>query len=954
MRKIQSPGVEINEIDRSNYDINSIELLTDTATLLMGFTDKGKDFETKYINNINNFVAYYGYPTNEEERYMYYAAQEVIKQRGILYTAKLPYYNDTFKKYSYTTYVLDGEVHELVSTYDRMLTDLENKNFTVGGQIQKGNNVLSVLLLNKLDNSGCDVLNSTMDIANGLNYSFINDILDQIFINAHIQYYSKNTFDQIFKNYKGLRRFEELLETKGKTLSGLSYSEEIEYYMEDDLIHIRDIVLKKWPNTANGPSSYEQAIDSYVKKLTIGKFLDYYENLSVIVSPIFDDIKGKFDTNFGKYSNHWWKVDFANLSNYYNTGWFNSHYSDIRTLDSSLSSYGEIKHSSSPTATGMMSYDDYDRLLTNEFAVAKNTIRIVDISRAQYDKNDDADLEFLGIMPVVTTAANAMYCQKMISDSHIMNDYNVISRIRAVQSKKPQNSNVSALNIDDENGYNKYYDLQSNEYLFAQELSANETRSSISDIAGSYFPALTYTSSGKLYKNYMKQIGIVVFKLIRDKSNSNKVGMVPVESFVGGMCRDSKDLGKTTINFIDNIVNSRSNYINVFSNIDSSASSVYSNSSIMLIHNQTATSLGFYSSDCYKNIHLSESILKPIQYVFDDNNHIDKRNIDLVVDAGVSTIAQYIGGTKMLDFNMRQRQGYFDLFSEEGRIFSIEDTSPWRSVINLYDTFCKITRKDCMFIADSPRPFCLQGNEKIVRTSKPTNTVEKDILPNLKNIININTSYGAGYSNWFYSYDNYSGLYFWCPPSIKALGSYLYSDTYFNSWSAPAGLTRGRVSDVYDIAFSPTVDEAGKLYNNAWNYALQYPTEGIVIEGQKTFQLNKTALDRVNVRRMLLRLEKLVYRIAKKYCYEGNTPIMRQRFVDTIRPIFENAKLGGGISDYYIICNDKNNTATTIDNNELHCTIAVRPVKVAEFIILNFIALPQSGSFSEEEILSMT
>ena len=80
---------------------------------------------------------------------------------------------------------------------------------------------------------------------------------------------------------------------------------------------------------------------------------------------------------------------------------------------------------------------------------------------------------------------------------------------------------------------------------------------------------------------------------------------------------------------------------------------------------------------------------------------------------------------------------------------------------------------------------------------------------------------------------------------------------------------------------------------------------------------------------------------------------MRQRFVDAIRPIFEEAIQGNGISEYVIICDERNNKTINIENHELHCTIAVRPVKTIEFIVMNFIAMPQSGSFSEDTILNM-
>jgi phage tail sheath protein FI len=94
----------------------------------------------------------------------------------------------------------------------------------------------------------------------------------------------------------------------------------------------------------------------------------------------------------------------------------------------------------------------------------------------------------------------------------------------------------------------------------------------------------------------------------------------------------------------------------------------------------------------------------------------------------------------------------------------------------------------------------------------------------------------------------------------------------------------------------------------------------------------------------MIHLEKQTKNIAKQFLYEGNTPYLRQKFVDTITPIFENAKNGNGIIDYIIKCDETNNTPTTIDRNEMHCTIAVKPVKTVEWIICNFIVTDQSAN----------
>ena len=94
----------------------------------------------------------------------------------------------------------------------------------------------------------------------------------------------------------------------------------------------------------------------------------------------------------------------------------------------------------------------------------------------------------------------------------------------------------------------------------------------------------------------------------------------------------------------------------------------------------------------------------------------------------------------------------------------------------------------------------------------------------------MNTSYGAGYLDWFEQADDYTGDFFWCPPSIKATGIYINTDLNYDYWLAPAGLTRGIIAAT-DVAFSPNGKQAGAIYEKNWNYAINYPQDGIVLEG---------------------------------------------------------------------------------------------------------------------------
>lgn len=242
----------------------------------------------------------------------------------------------------------------------------------------------------------------------------------------------------------------------------------------------------------------------------------------------------------------------------------------------------------------------------------------------------------------------------------------------------------------------------------------------------------------------------------------------------------------------------------------------------------------------------------------------------------------------------------------------------------------------------------MEGNSKVIRRSRPENTIRKSILPKMKLVSGVvNSSYSAGYLTWFWSLDHSSGNYMWMPPSIKTLGVYLYTDNQGAYWDAPAGLNRGHVNDTLDIAFNPSNDEAGQIYINSWNYALSYPLDGIVVEGQRTFQSEKTALDRVNVRRLMLGIEKTIGNYCKYFNYEGNTQFNRSRLTDILERYLEQVRASDGISQYIVVCDERNNNVQTIENNELHITIALRPVKTIEFIVLNFIATNQSVDVTE-------
>ena len=631
-------------------------------------------------------------------------------------------------------------------------------------------------------------------------------------------------------------------------------------------------------------------------------------------------------------------------------------FNEIKEADNTVSSFLEIKTQGTPSLYDITQIDEYR---TDESRVATNTILVVDKTRHPYVKipedkaHKDDKREMIGIIPIITTAANALYAQSLINvDDGNVTDYETIKTIKTLDCSKnaykflgKEYNTFNVLSADPASVavISKRFN---NEHVDGID-TADDFFDSLALEANNYFSPIALQADGGFDRENMKKIGLVVVKAYLDASEGNKISFQTVESFVGSLDRTAKNPNTGATTFIDTIVNEQSEYVNIFTNCiptDSLRQEFKEKVDIITMPHETAhvASMGFYEGMCEEDIDISESILKALDIVYDKVTDINERDLDIVVDGGISNIAQFIK-------TVYGKKGFYDPASPDAALWKCKkdnDVKMWKTVVMKLDNFCKNIRKDCMFIADGPRPYCLQGQKKIVRPSKPKNTIDVDILPYTKYLTGINTSYGAGYCDWFQIADEFSGDYFWCPPSIKACGVYIYTDLNYEYWDAPAGLNRGVIAAL-DVAFSPTNKQAGQIYTKNWNYAINYPQDGIVLEGQKTLQTKPTALDRVNVRRLMLRLERATYKVLRYVVYEGNTAYTRQRTVDLLDPIFKQAKIGGGLYDYKIICDETVNTPETIDRNEFHIKIGLKPTKTIEFIMVDFVLLSTGASWSE-------
>jgi phage tail sheath protein FI len=198
-------------------------------------------------------------------------------------------------------------------------------------------------------------------------------------------------------------------------------------------------------------------------------------------------------------------------------------------------------------------------------------------------------------------------------------------------------------------------------------------------------------------------------------------------------------------------------------------------------------------------------------------------------------------------------------------------------------------------------------------------------------------------------FDPANNRYIWSPPSGNIASIYAYSDQVSEVWFAPAGFNRGIVQQVQKLEFSCSFGDRENMYGNgnAVNPVVNFTQDGIVVYGQRTLQRDPTALDRVNVRRLMLYTRKVVTTAVKYLLWEPNDSTTWRQFVAMVDPYLASVVSLRGITDYEIICDETTNTPQLINNNQMAANIYINPTRAVEQILINAILTPDGVAFSE-------
>ena len=278
--------------------------------------------------------------------------------------------------------------------------------------------------------------------------------------------------------------------------------------------------------------------------------------------------------------------------------------------------------------------------------------------------------------------------------------------------------------------------------------------------------------------------------------------------------------------------------------------------------------------------------------------------------------------TDIISVLENQEEYVFNIISAPGLVFELSGhATPVNSIISLAET-----RGDCIAVIDL-----------VDYGSTVSNATAQSSI--------INSSYAASYWPWLQTQSE-TGRNEFVPASTVIPGVYAFTDNSAAPWFAPAGLVRGGITGVIQAERRLTRTQRDTLYTNKVNPIASFPGQGISVFGQKTLQTKASALDRVNVRRLLINLKKFIGDQARNLVFEQNTITTRNRFLAVVNPFLESVVQRQGLFAFRVVMDDTNNTADVVDRNQLVGQIFIQPAKTAEFIVLDFTIEPTGATFA--------
>jgi phage tail sheath protein FI len=250
-------------------------------------------------------------------------------------------------------------------------------------------------------------------------------------------------------------------------------------------------------------------------------------------------------------------------------------------------------------------------------------------------------------------------------------------------------------------------------------------------------------------------------------------------------------------------------------------------------------------------------------------------------------------------------------------------------------------RTDTLYVIDAP-----DSDVPIVIGQTKNDVVAAQDIVGLLEDAEIDSSYSCTYFPWIQMRDTQNNVNIFLPPTGEVVRAMAFTDNTAFPWFAPAGLNRG-VTNALKSKYKLSLDARDILYAGRINPMADFADAGTAIFGQKTLQVKESALDRINVRRLLLQIKVLIANVAIRLVFEQNDQATIDQFLQKVTPILDTIKRERGLTDFQIKMDDSNNTPESRDRNELYGEIFLKPTRAVEFIGITFTITPTGASFAD-------
>lgn len=582
----------------------------------------------------------------------------------------------------------------------------------------------------------------------------------------------------------------------------------------------------------------------------------------------------------------------------------------------------------------------------------------VSLSEEQYALLEEGNFQWASTSTTLSTASMSFGASNTIQAGFfILNDLQTVinevaegyyigmsDNMASSLSSSPDFNSITAINSLSSSG-GSFIQLDETRLDFALSATSDDSLRGITSVSEALEKVGFVGFEEDIYQDH---VSLGIFKVRRSTTDPTLLTLAASERYLGSFDYNRKEVtpsgGILTNSFIQDNINESSPTVKMYVNpaiskdFDWNGSTTTPTSRITISDSAKALfPLGVYTpdsraTDATKIIgNVPKKLDKSLRLLESTENTV----VDIIADAGLSNIYA------VTEFYLHKA------YDDEFFVADPAQLLPyWRAISNTFINFAENVRKDCFAIIDPLRSIFLNGKD-FKTADNPSKTFTLDIYNHLREATSYETNYAAIYGNWVKISDLFTGRLMWAPFSGYAAAVFARSDAAANFWAAPAGLNRGTFTNVLDIAFNPNQKQRDRLYEISINPVVYFTNEGYVIMGQKTLQTKPTAFDRINVRRLFLALERPVQKTLRYFIFEPNTDFTRNRVKNVVIPLFEFAKNTDGLYDYLIVADERNNTSDTIDRNEMIIDIYIKPVRTAEFILVNFIATRTGQDFQE-------